>query len=785
MLGRWLPLQQGLLHGNGLARRVLVYVVLFSSAITALITAAELYAGYRRDLRAIDSAFEFVGANYLPSLTNSVWNVDDIQVQSQLDALASLPDVEYIAILEDGQTRWFAGRAVSLRTREMMVPLVRGSGPGGQTIGQLRIVASVDRVLGRVWARLAEVLLANAVKTMLVAGFLLVCFQVLITQHLAKVARFVRGIDLQDPAALLRRLELDRRERGRWRPDILDTVVEATNGLLRSLHEARQRLVLSQAELAESEARLRLGLEAAGAGLWDWDIVHARLYLGPDCLRILGRETSAEAAGPRQHDYAYWEAQIHPDDLAQARSAIRRHFEDSRPEARFTVEMRMRNDLGDWRWMSWRGRLVERDARGAPRRAVGTMADIHQRKQAESAVLEVNRQLEARVRERTQALEQARDEAERASQAKSEFLSRMSHELRTPMNAILGFAQLMNLSNADPTLQRWSAEIEHAGEHLLKLIDELLDLSRIEVGKLQVHLDPVLLAPLLHDAVGIVQAALPRQKVQFDVRPEASLPAVSADPLRLKQILVNLLSNAVKYTPGGGRIVIGAQPLADGRVRVSVTDQGLGIPKDRLDRLFQPFERLGREDTAIEGTGVGLSLSKRLAELMGCEMGVDSVEGRGSTFWIDLLPAAPPVAAPAAVSSDAAPLEPQRGLRVLYVEDNPTNRTLMEAFFQTQPAWRLLLAEDGERGLAAARAESPDAILLDLHLPGIDGYEVLRALRESPQTVDIPVIALTADAKADERERGLLAGFAQYITKPVKFGELAAALDRLAAEMAR
>ena len=777
-------LRQALLHGNGLARRVLVLVVLFSSLITALITSIELYGAYRRDLRAIDNAFEFVGSNYLPSLANSVWNVDDVQVQSQLDALVSMPEVEYIAILEDGRVRWHAGRAVSVRTKETRIPLARKGAAGLQRIGEVQIVASVDRVLSRVWARLAEVLLANAVKTALVAMFLLLCFQLLVTQHLARLAGYVRGIDPETTRADRPPLQLDRPAEGRWRPDILDTVVEAINGLVASLQRARRQLVLSQAELAESEARLRLGLEAAGAGLWDWDVAGDRVYLGTGCLKLLGCEASAEAAGPQQHDLAFWQSLTHPDDLGEVQRLVRAHFEDEQPGARFLAEMRLRGDDGHWRWTAWRGRVVERDAAGRALRAIGTVADIHQRKTAEEAVRALNRQLEDRVRDRTLALEQARDEAQHASQAKSDFLSRMSHELRTPMNAILGFSQLLALGEVAPKQQRWIGEIQHAGEHLLKLIDELLDLSRIEEGKLRVTLAHVPLGPLIDEALGIVQAAMPQAVPRFERRFGALATSVAvADALRLKQILVNLLTNALKYAPGDSPIVVSLRAAAGAegaRVRLAVTDQGLGIPADRLDRLFRPFERLGREDTAIEGTGVGLSLSKRLAELMNCDLCVDSQLGQGSSFWIELpLVAGEQPAGPVAARPDGAPAG--GGLRVLYIEDNPTNRALMEAWFSDRPHWRLALAEDGEGGLQHALAQPPDAILLDLHLPQLDGYGVLRALRADPRTAAVPVIALTADAKPDDRARGLAAGFDGYVTKPLMFDELAALLDAMAA----
>ena len=776
-----LPWRQALLHGNGLARRVIVSVVLFSSVITAAITAIELYGEYRRDLRAIDAAFRFVGDSYLPSLINSVWNVDEAQVHSQLEALVGLPDVEYIAVEENGRARWMAGRVVSQRTKELRLPLKHADAP--QPIGELHMVASVDRVLGRLWAHLVAVLLANALKTLLVAGFLLVCFQMLITQHLAKTARYLSEVapdDVSPPPPLA----LDRPRTGWWRPDILDTVVEAINTLLGWQYAMRDRLVRSQADLADSEARLRMGLEATGAALWEWDIARATLKVDADGLRALGRESSAAAVGTRQHDYGWWEAQLHPDDLPRARATLREHFADRQPDARFVIEVRMRTDNDGWRWVAWRGRVVDRDERGKPQRALGTLVDIDQRKRAEAEVLEMNLRLEDRVRERTLALEQARDEAERANRAKSEFLSRMSHELRTPMNAILGFAQLIELSRVDAKLQRWTREIRGAGAHLLTLIEDLLDLSRIEVGKVSVRVVPLDVLPIVDEAIAIVRAALPQQTTQIERHLAPDLPLVLADVVRLKQILVNLLTNAAKYTPGIGRITVDAARHGDARVRIAVRDEGMGLSPEQIDRLFQPFERLGREASGIEGTGVGLALSKRLATLMDCELGVESAPGRGSTFWLDV-----PMAMRGADPSPGVASRPltsgARPMRVLYIEDNPTNRDVMQAFFDSQPDWQLLLAPDGETGLGMARAERPDAIVMDLHLPDRDGHEVLQVLRGDPATATIPALALSADARPQERERSLRTGFADHLTKPVVFAELVAALQRLHVPPAR
>ncbi|MDH4134052.1 MAG: ATP-binding protein, partial [Gammaproteobacteria bacterium] len=387
--------------------------------------------------------------------------------------------------------------------------------------------------------------------------------------------------------------------------------------------------------------------------------------------------------------------------------------------------------------------------------------DIDERKQAEARM--------------TQALEQA----ERANKAKSEFLARMSHELRTPMNAILGFAQVLEMEKLNDEQLGFAREIESAGTHLLELINELLDLSRIETGKLATVIEKVSAPEAVRDALQITRGLMEQRNIRLLERCPVTDVQVLADPTRLKQILVNLLSNAVKYNREGGRITIGCERRNDERLRISVTDTGEGIPPEKLGSLFKPFERLGAEFGTVEGTGIGLALSKQLAELMAGTLGVDSAPGQGSTFWLELPCAASPeaVAAVPKAATGTAPVAESR--TVLYVEDNPANLRVVEAMFRHQPHLQLLSATNGEYGLELARRYTPDAILLDIHLPGMDGYAVFEALKADPKTKDIPVIALSADAMPIDIERGLKAGFVHYLTKPIKIHDLLGSLQRI------
>ncbi len=380
------------------------------------------------------------------------------------------------------------------------------------------------------------------------------------------------------------------------------------------------------------------------------------------------------------------------------------------------------------------------------------------------------------------ALTAARDEADRANRAKSEFLSRMSHELRTPMNAILGFGQLLEITPQFGMVQReWVREINRGGQHLLDLINDVLDLARVESGKFSVSPEPVALRPLVDECLMLVrQQAQERSVALLDV-PLACDLHVRADRTRLKQVLLNLLSNAVKYNGDGGQAGVDCA-VHGAAVRIGVRDTGAGLTPEQQARLFVPFERLDADQTHVEGTGIGLALSKRLMELMGGSIGVHSSPGMGSTFWVEL-----PLAQGADVRDPAGPtefgaatlpaqLDAQR-IEVLCIEDNPANLRLIEGIMAKRPGIHLLTAMDPSRGLELARQRRPALILLDINLPDMDGYAVLRCLRENAATRDIPVFAVSANAMLKDAERGKAAGFAEYLTKPINVARLLAALD--------
>jgi PAS domain S-box-containing protein len=396
--------------------------------------------------------------------------------------------------------------------------------------------------------------------------------------------------------------------------------------------------------------------------------------------------------------------------------------------------------------------------------------DISERREAE----EVLRAAKAEA-------ERAWEEAERASRAKSEFLSGMSHELRTPLTAILGFAQLMELEGIGPEHLESVEHIVRAGGHLLQLIDEVLDVARIEEGRVSLSIEPVDLGEVVREALDLVRPRAASGNIRLSAEaPQLDRYAV-ADRQRLKQVLMNLLSNAVKYNREGGTVTVSCQPIPEDRLRVAVTDSGSGIPPEMMERLFLPFERLGAERTSVEGTGIGLSISKRLVELMGGEIGAESELGRGSTFWVHLDAAEAPAGHHEPTPEGAPEPFTTAGSErtVLYVEDNLANLRLVERILARRPAVRLIAALQGSLALELAREHHPDLILLDVHLPDIDGDEVLRRLQGDPATSAIPVITVSAEATPAKIERFLTAGARDYLTKPLDVSRFLEVIDEV------
>lgn len=387
------------------------------------------------------------------------------------------------------------------------------------------------------------------------------------------------------------------------------------------------------------------------------------------------------------------------------------------------------------------------------------------------------------LQENTLELETAKAIAEKANLAKSDFLSSMSHELRSPLNAILGFAQLIESDTPGPTPAQKASidQILHAGWFLLELINEILDLAVIESGRLELSLEAVSLPEVLIECQAMIEPQAQKRGISM-VFPKFEAPFyIKADRTRLKQVLINLLSNAIKYNEVGGKVVVEYVLSADGRMRISVRDTGAGMSPVMLAQLFQAFNRLGKEASGEEGTGIGLVVSKRLVELMQGVIGAESTEGVGSVFWIELIHDADPHAEYIKAVSTSMPASHiavgSRTRLLLYIEDNPANLKLIEQLIGRYPDLRLLSAQNGKDGIVIARRCVPDVILMDINLPGISGIEAMKIIRQDPVIAHIPIVAVSANAIPSDIEKGLEAGFFRYLTKPIKVNEF---MDTLA-----
>jgi len=577
---------------------------------------------------------------------------------------------------------------------------------------------------------------------------------------------------------------------GRSMPERLPDGSTHWHGLI---NDVTERKAAEQVQ-RERETVLLQAQRLAKLGSWRWRSATRRSEWSEETCRLFG----IDPAQPFIADEDFMSF-VHPDDRERVMAQHQEALAGLQP---YDVVYRVLTPAGQVHTLHARAELVHQgvhesghagehagEHEGEPdepdepdeRMMVGTLLDVTERVAAEAEITRHRDHLERLVEERTHELIAARDAAEQANRAKGEFLSSMSHELRTPMNAILGFSQLLQLNRTlDTRSAGYVHEILRAGHHLLELINEVLDLARIESGRLSLSPEPLPLDDLVREARTLVQPLAQQREVTLHVAALQGM-VVRADRLRLKQVLLNLLSNAVKYNRPGGTVQVEALLQDMFTVRIRVRDTGIGIAAENLPQLFQPFSRVS--GTTAEGTGIGLSISQRLVLMMGGRIGVDSKPGVGSEFWVELPSdrlADPPPPRDTRDKPEAAPApQPGRHARVLYVEDNPANLKLVEQIVQRHANVELLMAPSGSLGLDLARSHRPDLLLLDIHLPNIDGCQVLEQLRADAQTRLIPVVAVTAQAMPEDVKRVMAAGFDGYLAKPLDLASFDALLQRM------
>jgi PAS domain S-box-containing protein len=518
----------------------------------------------------------------------------------------------------------------------------------------------------------------------------------------------------------------------------------------------------TQQALQVSEERHTRILQSSNDGIWEWVIDQGGFHYSHRCWEHLGYTDHDDMLNQGVDRMANWRKRIHPDDLRNFDRVLAAHIRKQGP---FDVEYRIRGKNDKWFWIRARGKMVFNE-QGEPVRMSGSNMDITELKMAEERVLK------------------AKEQAEKASHAKSEFLSSMSHELRTPLNAILGYSQILAL---DPSLsdehKKHIQEITRAGDMLSRLIKDCLDLARIEAGHLNLEYKKVYPTQLIQHCLDLVQNQAQLRNIGLLFNPhELADVVLMTDQTRLEQILLNLISNGVKYNRERGRVHVACSIEAGRYFRVVVQDTGKGIALDKQHQIFQPFNRLGEEHSKIEGSGVGLVITQRLVHQLGGRIGFSSQEAVGSRFWIDLpLTEFSTVAVTAEDSATADELDEvlscEGQKRILYIEDSPSNQRLMQHFLSRYPQLELQLANDALKGLFYARSEHPDLIIMDINLPGMDGFEALDVLQADLATAHIPVIALSANAMSHDIEKGMKAGFTYYLTKPLEFNRLLRVLN--------
>jgi PAS domain S-box-containing protein len=543
------------------------------------------------------------------------------------------------------------------------------------------------------------------------------------------------------------------------------------NVLLAQQIDQRERV---EASLRASEERWKFALEGAGDGVWDWQIQTGDLQLSKRWKEMLGY-AEHEVANTLEE----WSKRIHPDDMLRVMAVLQDHIDG---KAAYATELRLQCKDGTWKWMLDRGMVISRDAAGRPLRMIGTIADISERKRIEDALRHANEHLENRVLERTRELDIARQQAEDANQAKSQFLANMSHDIRTPMNSIIGMATLALRTDLTLKQRDYISKIHLSAANLLGIINDILDISKVEAGKLALEPQDFNLATVFDHLSSQLTEGAHRKglTLTFEMDPVLSRP-LHADPLRLSQVLTNYIGNAIKFTDQGGIRVraIALDARDDGyQVRFEVQDTGIGISAAVIPHLFEPFQQ-GDSSTTRKygGTGLGLAICKQLVELMAGEVGIDSAPGKGSTFWFSTVLGYGLIqvdANPAAHAADAGTLN---GARILLVEDNLFNQQVAQEFLE-QTGAMVTIAGNGQEAIHVLQDQPFDCVLMDIQMPVMDGFEATRLIRANPALAATRVIAMTANARGEDQAKCHAAGMDDFIAKPIDPGMLLNTLTR-------
>ena len=739
-----------------LGRRILRHTLLYGFLVVIIVTAIQLYSEYRRDIHQIEVLIDQVHSSNTDSLAKSLWNLDHEHIRSQLRGILQIPDIRSIKIVSKDIKPIMVGEVPTGEKIIREFNLSHNTGSEQIQLGKLQITADYNDVYQRLWRNGWYTLAGSLFIVTFVIVLMLSIMNLFVTRPLIELSTFFKKNNTHKVNQII---NITRAVNYHDKEDEIDILINTINGMMTDLRNAHNTLEQQVIERTQ-DLQLERNLFIAGSVVvfkWRNEDGWPVEYVSPNITEVFGYTADDFLSGNVKYINL-----IPEEDVTRVASEVTEATKNNKKHFTHEPYRIIRKD-GLLIWLDDYSTIL-RDKNGDVTHYLGYVVDITPRKNAEAVII------------------QAKEEAERANHAKSDFLSSMSHELRTPMNAILGFSQLLELKATDEKSKQNINEVLKAGNHLLTLINDVLDLSKIESGNFDLSLEDTSLNQILKESLVLIYPLAEKNNIEIIDNISADTNHfIHVDYTRFKQVLLNLLTNAIKYNHPGGKITLSCTLSSPEQLRLSVLDTGIGLSQEQQEHLFKPFERVGAETTEVEGTGIGLVITKRLIEMMGGSIGIDSQPEIGSNFWVDVnitdevFPSLPDTMKVEAKASDTAAHTSQT---ILYIEDSPVNQILVDQIITTQTPYKIIIAPDASIGLELAKTQIPDLILLDINLPGINGYEALKRLRANEMTQHIPVIALSANAMKSDLEKGQTAGFNDYLTKPVDMQQLITTLNK-------